>query len=210
MVRVFVSSTSKDLVAHRESVIKMLQETNHLLLVMETFHSRDGDAVDVSLSSVRQADVFVGIYARRYGYRPNNGKTSVTEMEYGEAKKNDIPCLLFLVDADYDDENLSKHAETDNRGKMLLEMFIERINEDNVRSIFTTPEDLAKKVLYSLHNWVQENLQELQTKQQNTSSTTIQQTINGDNHGQIIGNINDATFNMSGRKKRKKHSKDNR
>ena len=54
--------------------------------------------MDACLKGVHEADLFVGIIAHRYGWEPD-GKKSITEMEYDEAKNNDIGCLMFQIDS---------------------------------------------------------------------------------------------------------------
>ena len=44
------------------------------------------------------ADLFVGIYARRYGHVPKHSQTSVTEAEFWYAAKLRKPIFCFVVD----------------------------------------------------------------------------------------------------------------
>jgi len=43
-------------------------------------------------------DIYIGIFAWRYGFIPNDDSASITEKEYRHAKKHNIPCLIFLLD----------------------------------------------------------------------------------------------------------------
>ena len=53
---------------------------------METFGARDDRPRDECLRIVREeTDVFVGIYAHRYGHIPPEDIVSITEAEYDQA-----------------------------------------------------------------------------------------------------------------------------
>ena len=185
-MNVFVSSTFGDLEAHRAAVIDMLHQTNNLPLAMETFGSKPGDAETVSLDEVRKADLFIGIYGNRYGYRPDDDK-SVTELEYLEAVKNDIPRLVFIVEEEYTDpaSPINQHAETDEEGIMLLNIFKRKLNRENVRATFNTPQDLVQKVQNAIMNWLQDKLDAAeQTSQSSPTGSTTQ--INADKIGNVF------------------------
>jgi len=101
---VFLSSTFLDLSEIRAEVSRWLSGVFGMdLIIMETSGS-DAAPPDVnSVRRVRECDLFVGIYAHRYGtVDPATGK-SITELEMDEAKRalssgtiSDI--LLYLVD----------------------------------------------------------------------------------------------------------------
>lgn len=103
-VRVFLSSTYVDLSQTRAEVIKWLQGVFEAdLTIMETFGSDAAPPDILSVRRVRDCDLFVGIYAHRYGtVDPTIGK-SITELELDEAKQSlstgtlkDI--LLYVID----------------------------------------------------------------------------------------------------------------
>src|SRR5215211_7934071 len=52
---------------------------------------------------LRSCNIYIGIFAWRYGYIPNDNKEnpenlSITELEYRKSKEKGIPCLIFLLD----------------------------------------------------------------------------------------------------------------
>ena len=49
---------------------------------------------------VEQADVYVGIFAYRYGYVPDGHDISITEMEYNRASDLGKPRLIFFIHED--------------------------------------------------------------------------------------------------------------
>jgi hypothetical protein len=102
--KIFISSTYMDLAQARKRVSEWLSgvfETE--LVIMETFGS-DSAPPDVnSVRRVRECDLFVGIYAHRYGTADSTTRESITELELDEANRafsagtiRDI--LLYLID----------------------------------------------------------------------------------------------------------------
>jgi len=105
-VRIFLSSTFVDLKALREEIANSLREVlGAQLIVMETLGSDEAPPSISSVRRVRECDVFVGVYARRYGtIDPASGK-SITELELDEAERalsagNMLAILLYLLDDD--------------------------------------------------------------------------------------------------------------
>ena len=94
MFTIYLSSTFEDLKEFREAVIEALRKEQHL--VIDSYDAAPQPVPEKCLADVRKADVYVGIYAWRYGWRPVAGGPSITEMEYREAKKTEKPCLVFL------------------------------------------------------------------------------------------------------------------
>src|SRR5438105_3278467 len=67
-LNVMISSTARDLPDHRKQVIAACERMGFFPLPMENLPAAPGDAVRVSLDLVDQADLYVGIFAHRYGY----------------------------------------------------------------------------------------------------------------------------------------------
>jgi hypothetical protein len=153
MVAVFLSSTRKDLYAHRQVVSDRLREAGIHVIGMEHFSSQPGDAQQVSLAEVGRADVLVGLYAHRYGYRPDDDK-SVTEMEYQEAQRAGLDCLIFLVEENYREGLLGQFAESDAEAINFLNNFKRRLSTKHVLQTFTSPDDLAGKVVAAVARWM--------------------------------------------------------
>jgi len=67
---------------------------------MEDYVATDARPLQKCLQDVRRADVYVGIFAWRYGYVPmedNPEKKSITELELNEADRLGKPRLIFLL-----------------------------------------------------------------------------------------------------------------
>jgi hypothetical protein len=86
-LRIFLSSTSVDLSEARQKILKLLSVIPADLVHMETFGSDETRSVDYSLGQVRSSDLFVGVYAERYGTLDSGTGRSITELEYREALK---------------------------------------------------------------------------------------------------------------------------
>jgi hypothetical protein len=112
-LKIFVSSTFEDLRDYREAAIKALRQMGHEVVAMEDFTASSAPPVERVLELVRACQAYIGIFAWRYGYIPRPldipagsalpaefeaGKTSVTHLEYLEAKAQDREILAFLVD----------------------------------------------------------------------------------------------------------------
>ena len=65
--------------------------------MMEDLPASDQDAIHISLGMVDEADIYVGIFAYRYGYVPSGHERSITHMEYDRATERGIPCLVFVM-----------------------------------------------------------------------------------------------------------------
>ncbi|MBI1892585.1 MAG: DUF4062 domain-containing protein [Candidatus Rokubacteria bacterium] len=119
-VRVFLSSTFRDLRTVRQDIATRLREVfGAQLITMETFGSDEASPELASVRRVAECDVFVGIYARRYGsIDPASGK-SITELELEEAERcfssgRILALLLYVLDeaapSDRDDSDVDRVA----------------------------------------------------------------------------------------------------
>ena len=105
-VRVFLSSTFSDLHETRAETARRLREVlGTQLISMETFGSDDVPPDIKSVHRVRECDIFVGIYARRYGSIARGPGKSITELELEEAEHAQSAgtlsaILLYLLDDD--------------------------------------------------------------------------------------------------------------
>lgn len=146
-MRVFLSSTYADLADHRrmaaEAVERLGQETSR----MEVFGARSTEPVEACLGEIDQCELFVGIYAHRYGHVPEGSDISITEIEYKHACERSKPVFAFLVDEDYPWLPRMIDGEP---ARTKLSLFKTAIQNQRVRELFTTPEDLAFKVATSV------------------------------------------------------------
>ncbi len=151
-MKVFISSTYKDLIDYRTAAIRAVEGTNYHASKMEVFGARPDEPLDACLKEVEESDLFIGIYALRYGFVPEGADISITEREYVHAKELGRPIYCFLLDED-NQGWLTKWIEGE-PGKTKLEDFKKRIEKQHMCGYFTTPDDLRAKVANALSHFV--------------------------------------------------------
>lgn len=141
MVKIYLSSTYSDLVDYREAAYKTLRQMRHDVIAMEDYVATDQRPLEKCVADVAECDVYVGIFAWRYGYNPPGQEKSITELELKEATRLGKPRLIFLLD----EEAPWPPREVDaNRGA--IDRLRSELKRDYLVSIFTTAEQLATKV----------------------------------------------------------------
>jgi tetratricopeptide (TPR) repeat protein len=99
---VMISSTALDLPEHREQVRLACERAGFAPHdMMEHLTALNTGAIDISLRMVERADVYVGIFANRYGYVPDGYEISITGMEYNRAVELNKPRLIFFSHKDH-------------------------------------------------------------------------------------------------------------
>jgi tetratricopeptide (TPR) repeat protein len=147
---VMVSSTARDLPEHRKEVMDACLRQGMFPVMMEHLPASDDDAIRASLNMVDEADIYVGIFAHRYGYIPKGQTFSVTEMEYNRAVERKIPRCIFVMHEDHP----IKAADVElGEGATKLKSFKERVQTENIVNFFKSPSDLRGYVIDSLSNF---------------------------------------------------------
>ncbi|RJP48460.1 MAG: DUF4062 domain-containing protein, partial [Anaerolineaceae bacterium] len=154
-MKVFLSSTYTDLIEHRKAAHEALERLGQEVGRMEIFGARNDEATNAALTQLEKCDLVVGIYAYRYGSMPEGSEISITEQEYLHAKKQGKPVLCFVVDEDHPWS--PKMMEKDAGKIKKLEDFKAKVLKEKVIDFFTTPADLAMKIVTSVHNYLEEN-----------------------------------------------------
>ena len=144
---VMISSTARDLPKYREQVELACQRLDMVPRMMEHLSAMAENAVEASLAMVDESDVYVGLFAHRYGHIPEGAQASITEMEYDRAERKGIPRLIFVIDEDAPVRK--KDIDTGEKAEK-LEALKKRLLEDNVVAFFDNPLDLSTKVFQSL------------------------------------------------------------
>ena len=70
VTRVMISSTARDLPDHRKQVQDACERLSMFPVMMERLPASDANAIKASLDMVDGADIYVGVYAHRYGHVP--------------------------------------------------------------------------------------------------------------------------------------------
>ncbi len=154
-----ISSTALDLPEHREQAVRACLSAEIFPIGMEQLPARDAHGIRVSLEMVDQADIYIGIYAMRYGWIPNfdnPAKISVTEMEFNRAveRKNRgelQEILIFLMDDAH--PILARDKEDGNAAQKKLKGFKQRASEGRVVAKFKSKEELREEITRSLIAW---------------------------------------------------------
>nr|WP_315463576.1 DUF4062 domain-containing protein [uncultured Rhodoferax sp.] len=141
---IFVSSTFSDLQRHRQLVREAIGRLEFNSKAMEFFGALSETPKEECLRLVRSANVYVGIFAMRYGFiDPETGK-SLTQLEYEEAQAIRLPSLIYIIDEETH-AVLPKHVDTGSSSEMLRELK-GTLKKAHVVNFFTSPEDLAAKL----------------------------------------------------------------
>jgi hypothetical protein len=145
--QVFISSTVFDLPEHRKEANEACWQAGMAPIDMKDWAASDADAAEVCKRKVADADVYLGIFAHRYGYCPPDSDISITEMEYEWAGQFGIERLVFVMDKSHpiliDDVEFGE-------GKKRLDRFKARLDTGHTCPRFRSPDDLGKKVLQAL------------------------------------------------------------
>ncbi len=101
-IKVFLSSTGRNLHEYREAVYKAISKMKEFKCVrMENFGANVSTPLSTSLNELKSCEVFVGIVGVFYGCAPSEDSKSFTEHEYDSATSNDIPRLMFVTADDF-------------------------------------------------------------------------------------------------------------
>ena len=155
---VFLSSTGRDLHKHRDAVYQAIEDLDGYHCVrMENFGARDAEADAFCRAKVAACDLFVGIVGHVHGSCPDGSEQSYTEREYDAAVEAERPRLMFIAPEDFP---LPAHLiEPDDKRKR-QRAFRERVSHARIRDTFTSPDDLARRVVGAIHSWEREQARE--------------------------------------------------
>jgi len=89
---VYVSITP-DLIEYRYLVIEAC-----LAMGMQTLMAGSFAMEDIPSPVLDEADIYLGIIGREYGYVLESYGLSLVEMEYNQATTRGIPCFIFMIE----------------------------------------------------------------------------------------------------------------
>ena len=154
-----VSSTTKDLPSHRKAVVDGIWRRGMYPLVMETATATPVDAIKFSLDLVNEAEVYMGVFGFRYGYRPkdparNPKNLSITELEYRRALERGIPILIFIMADDHPTPVNVGEARTffepNEESEAMLNRLKDELKEKYVVGFFKSAQELGGLVYQAL------------------------------------------------------------
>jgi hypothetical protein len=170
-MRIFVSSSFEDLKEHRAAAIRVLRQLGHEVIAMEDMTAGSSAPLVKVLEMVDRSEAYVGIFAWRYGYLPQQavdsarpppvpvpnvkgakpGDTSITHYEYLHAVERGLPVMAFLLDEHcpwppelIDGFDKTRAGAQENADKIRALRL--SLQQERVVSWFTTPADLEARV----------------------------------------------------------------
>ncbi len=173
-MRIYISSTSKDLFDYRAAVISKLRKAGLNPVCMEDYPAQDMLPVDKCLRDVASCDFYVGIFAWRYGFIPPGHSQSITELEYRKAVEVGIQTLIYMPEeslqwpAEYIDSGMDAEKIKNLRQELALSKML---------GFFKSPDDLASGVLSSLFPRVMEKRFAEVNTPTDVQQTSVQQAI---------------------------------
>ncbi len=149
-MKVFLSSTARDLGSHRAAVYRAIQRYGCVCIRMEDFGARDWEADVFCRTKIAECDVLVGLVGGLYGSSPPGSQTSFTEREYEAAIAAGIPRLIFLAS---DDFPLPRSLHEPDELFQRQDRFRDRVRQDRIVDVFDgNPDTLATQVVTALRH----------------------------------------------------------
>jgi hypothetical protein len=165
MASIYISSTFGDLKDYRSAVNDILRKAGHDVKAMEDYVATDQRPAEKCVADVASADLYLGIFAWRYGYVPEEyedkpNTLSVTELEYRGAIDHRKHCLIFLVeeDAPWSGTAMDSNSGENNSGTRIKRLK-QKVAKQHLASFFKSPDHLAKLASAAVANWERENTQ---------------------------------------------------
>jgi hypothetical protein len=154
MSTIYLSSTYDDLKDHRAAVAQVLRRAGHTVIGMEDYAAYDERPRDKCVADVVRSDLYVGLFAWRYGFVPKDNNpfgTSITQLEYQAAADGKRPVFLLSKDAPWPPAHIHAFAAED-QGRRMRE-FREQLVLAHGTNFFVTPDELAGKVLAAVSSY---------------------------------------------------------
>jgi energy-coupling factor transporter ATP-binding protein EcfA2 len=151
MTKIYVSSTYQDMRECRERTRHALHKLGYEVVAMEYYDAENRRPVEKCLEDVSACDLYLGIFAWRYGFIPranNPDLISITEMEYRHAIEEGKECLIFLLDEKA--KWLPEHIDNDRAPIKKLRTILQ---DRHLTSFFKSPEDIGEVVKDAIHKW---------------------------------------------------------
>lgn len=95
-LKIFISGTQEDLQQERKAVADAIRALGHEPVMAENFGAQPMPSLSAIREMIHQADVYVGLYGARYGWKMDSG-VSVTEFEFNEFRRNHPDRILTYI-----------------------------------------------------------------------------------------------------------------
>jgi hypothetical protein len=100
MAKIYISSSFRDLREERRAVAEAITGRRHVAVGMETYRATDEPAVEFCIADVKRCDIYIGIFAFRYGSAIGTEGKSITQLEYEAAGDAGHKRFIFLLRED--------------------------------------------------------------------------------------------------------------
>lgn len=148
-MKIFLSSTFRDLITDRKAVLDALQRRQQSFAAMEYFLATPKTPLATCLDELRKSDVVVVVVGLRSGSLLPDGSMTYTLAEFEQARHEHQPILGFIKNRWRNGETSPDKADALNRLKAGVESLA-------TTTTFTTADNLALKVIQSLDAWESE------------------------------------------------------
>ncbi|MBI1381729.1 MAG: DUF4062 domain-containing protein [Planctomycetaceae bacterium] len=155
-LKAMISATARDLTGQRLAAQDACIANGVFPVWMEHLPAQDRDGFKVSMEMVDKADIYIGIYAWRYGWVPdfdNPKQVSITELEFDRAvgrkaagKLKEL--LIFIVDESV--KVSPADIEMSDIAQQKLKAFKERVSKKRVVGFFKSTEELQRRISEAL------------------------------------------------------------
>ena len=149
-MKVFLSSTGRDLTTYREAAFKAIFKMDYHCVRMEDFCGPAEKIEHFDNQKIADCDLFVIVLGHLHGTCPDGREESYTELEYDAAQKLAKPTFIFLAPEDFSFP--ASLIEPDAK-RLRQRAFRERAVKGVIRNSFTDEKDLATQIVSAIHNW---------------------------------------------------------
>ena len=146
-MKVFVSSTTKDLGDARKSVCERLLQLDIQPVCMDWYTSDTKPPQQLDDARVKECDAFVIIVGHLYGQSPPGQDKSFTELEYEAAIDSGMDVYPFLAS---DKFPVPPSLREDDATYQKLQAFRKRLKKDHTRREFDNEDQLCTEVVAAL------------------------------------------------------------
>lgn len=148
-MKVYISSTLRDLRDYRAAVDAALRRMGHDVLGMEQYVAEGTTPLEKCLRDVAASDVYVVIVGWRYGFVPtdvtlNPRARSITELEYQQALVSGKDVLAFILDPEAPWSPGEIDALAPGGGADIVR-FRSELGSAHLSGMFRTPDNLASQ-----------------------------------------------------------------
>ena len=145
--RAFISSTILGLPEHQVAAVDACLRVGAEPIIVEFDPTSDTGLQVQSLAALDRADIYIGIFAGRYGFVSPGQEKSLTELEYEHAVELGIPRLIFIMGVDHP-VRLADVETGPNATK--LQSFKTAIRKKNIVAEFRSADELKAAIVTSL------------------------------------------------------------